>query len=81
MPRQARLAALNHAITRSSNARVIDDFLFWDQWERCPTPGLGAALRVKQLRRAHPAIARAIRDELDMPMSCPPSPRELEACA
>ena len=81
MPREARLAALSRAIMYSSNERTIDDFLFWDQWERCPTPGLGAALRVKQLRRAHPAIARAIRDELDMPMSCLPSPRELEVCA
>ncbi len=38
-----------------------DDLLFLERWELCPEPGLAAARRATQLRRANPALAAAIR--------------------
>ena len=40
------------------------ELLFLEAWEAAPTPGLGTALRVGQIRRANPALAAAIRAEL-----------------
>ncbi len=40
-----------------------DDLLFLERWELCPEPGLAAARRATQLRRANPALAAAIRAE------------------
>jgi hypothetical protein len=38
------------------NRTVIDDLLFLDAWEKGLVPWLGAILRVRQIRRANPAI-------------------------
>ncbi|HVE23509.1 MAG TPA: hypothetical protein VNC39_16175, partial [Acidocella sp.] len=38
--------------------------LFLELWERAPTPGPAAALRVQQIRRANPELAAAIRHEI-----------------
>ena len=56
--------ALRRAISSTRDRRVAEDFLFLELWERAPTPGPAAALRVQQIRRAHPELAAAIRHEI-----------------
>ncbi len=52
--------ALDHVEDRS----VIADLLFLERWEIAPLPGVAAALRMVQIRRANPALAAAVRAEL-----------------
>jgi hypothetical protein len=40
------------------------DLMFLEDWERNRAPGIAAALRASQIRRADPALAAAIRLEL-----------------
>ncbi len=47
---------------RDRSAR--NDLLFLERWEIAPVPGMGAALRVQQIRRANPELAAAIRAEV-----------------
>jgi hypothetical protein len=56
--------ALRTAISSTGDRRVAEDFLFLELWERAPTPGPAAALRVQQIRRANPELAAAIRHEI-----------------
>ena len=57
-------AALRTAISSTGDRRVAEDFLFLELWERTPTPGPAAALRIQQIRRAKPKLAAAIRHEI-----------------
>ena len=43
---------------------AIEDLLFLEAWERNPLPGLGAVHRARQIRRANPEVAAAIRSEV-----------------
>lgn len=57
-------AALENKMRGNPDERTIDDLLYLERWELHPLPGPAAALRVSQIRRANPALAAAIRDEL-----------------
>ena len=57
-------AAVRRALGPTPNAAAAADLLFLEAWEREPSPGAGAALRVSQIRRANPELAAAIRAEL-----------------
>jgi hypothetical protein len=59
--------ALRTAISSTRDQRVAEDFLFLELWERTPTPGPAAALRITQIRRANPELAAAIRHEVGNP--------------
>jgi hypothetical protein len=56
--------ALRTAISSTRDRRVAEDFLYLELWERTPTPGPAAALRIQQIRRANPELAAAIRHEI-----------------
>lgn len=70
---QVGLAASTQAVAASTEAvrRAIaaagkgaqQDLLFFEAWERSPT--LGGIQRIRQLRRANPALAAELRAELD----------------
>jgi hypothetical protein len=45
--------------------------MFLEAWEICPTFGIGAVLRVGQIRRANPALAAEIRAELSRRAASP----------
>lgn len=55
--------AVRHALQDVNDPTLRDDLLFLERWELCPEPGLAAARRVAQLRRANPDLAAAIRAE------------------
>lgn len=61
----ARTNVLRRALARQKDDRVWRDLLFLEQWEARPILTVGEALRVRQIRRAQPALAAAIRAELD----------------
>ena len=56
--------ALRTAISSTRDRRVAEDFLYLELWERTPTPGPAAALRIQQIRRANAELAAAIRHEI-----------------
>ena len=56
--------ALRTAMSTTRDRRVAEDFLYLESWERTPTPGPAAALRIQQIRRANPELAAAIRHEV-----------------
>ena len=56
--------ALRDVLRGAQDVRFVEDLIFLESWEQTPQPGSAAALRVLQLRRANPALAAAIRDEL-----------------
>ncbi|HEY1855810.1 hypothetical protein [Acidocella sp.] len=60
-------ATLKTVISSTRDQRVAEDFLFLELWERTPTPGPAAALRIQQIRRANPELAAAIRHEVGNP--------------
>lgn len=47
---------------------LAEDLLFLDAWERGLVPWPGALLRVRQIRRANPALAAQLRAELARPL-------------
>jgi hypothetical protein len=57
-------AALRGAIPTIGDTSAVEDLLFLERWEIAPEPGMGAALRVQQIRRANPELAAAIRAEI-----------------
>lgn len=61
----ARTNVLRRALARQKDDRVRRDLLFLEQWEARPMSTVGETLRVRQIRRAQPALAAAIRAELD----------------
>ena len=60
-----RTHALRAALREVRDPSCARDLLFLEAWEIEPSTRGGAALRVTQLRRANPALAAAIRAELD----------------
>ena len=55
--------ALRHALSEDLAPSEVADLMFLEAWERDPAPGLAAARRVAQIRRAQPALAAAIRQQ------------------
>jgi hypothetical protein len=66
---QPRTAALRHALAGVRSEAALCDLLYLEAWEIAPEPGSGPALRVKQIRRANPELAAAIRAELSSALS------------
>jgi hypothetical protein len=60
----ARTAALKRVLAGKRDDAATNDLLFLERWEIQPWPGLGAALRVGQIRRANPRLAAEIRAEV-----------------
>ena len=60
-----RTEALQRALAEVADTSYVADLLFLEAWERDPIPGAGAARRVLQIRRANPALAEAIRREIN----------------
>lgn len=60
LPRTAALARVFAQVDQAA----ANDLLFLESWEMRPGSSLGAAFRAQQLRRANPALAAEIRDEL-----------------
>jgi hypothetical protein len=58
-------AALRRVLDDMRDQRCAEDLLYLEAWEMHPAPGVAAALRVFQLRRANPELAAEIRAELD----------------
>jgi hypothetical protein len=60
-----RTAALRRALLdRRPGPGAADDLLFLEAWELRPTGDMADVLRVRQLRRANPDLAAAIKEEL-----------------
>jgi hypothetical protein len=57
-------AAVRRAIAAAPDHTTLADFLFLERWEMAPIPGVAAALRVTQIRRANPELAAAVRAEI-----------------
>jgi hypothetical protein len=55
--------AVRRALRDVSDPTERDDLLFLERWELCAEPGVAAARRASQLRRANPHLAAAIRAE------------------
>ena len=61
---EPRTAAVRRALQDARGDAAIADLLFLETWEASPTPEVGAVLRIAQIRRANPDLARQIRGEL-----------------
>lgn len=57
--------ALRRALSTIRDANSAADLMFLESWEVFSIPGVAAALRASQLRRANPALAAEIRAELN----------------
>lgn len=68
---QARTRALREALAAVRDHAAANDLMFLEAWEICPTFGIGAVLRVGQIRRANPALAAEIRAELSRRAASP----------
>lgn len=60
----AATATLRRVLTQVRDPYIIDDLLFLESWEMRPLPNTAAVLRIKQIRRANPSLAAAIRAEI-----------------
>ncbi|PWT92868.1 MAG: hypothetical protein C5B56_01675 [Proteobacteria bacterium] len=60
----AQTTALKRVLAGIRDDAATNDLLFLERWEIQPWPGLGAALRVGQIRRANPRLAAEIRAEI-----------------
>ena len=56
--------ALRRALRSTCDPASAADLMFLENWELSSIPGVAAALRASQLRRANPALAAEIRAEL-----------------
>ncbi len=59
--------AVRVVLNVTTDRTVIDDLLFLEHWEIAPLPGVAAACRMQQIRRANPALAAAVHAELSAP--------------
>jgi len=57
-------AVLREALPRITDQGAQADLLFLERWELVPRPDMAQVLRVRQIRRANPDLARAIRAEV-----------------
>jgi hypothetical protein len=55
---------VRRALDKVRDDRTAEDLLFLEAWEIAAVPGLAAALRASQLRRANAALLAEIRAEL-----------------
>jgi hypothetical protein len=62
---EPRTQAVRRALAEARNEAAIADLLFLETWEASPNPEVAAVLRVAQIRRANPALAEAVRGELN----------------
>ncbi len=60
----AQTQALRELLSQGLPDAAIADLIYLEAWERDPAPGVAAARRIGQIRRAQPALAAAIRREL-----------------
>ena len=60
----AQSAALRRLLATGLPQSALADFMYLEAWERHPAPGVAAARRVAQIRRAYPDLAAAIRREV-----------------
>ncbi len=60
----AHTVALQRALEAAPDHMSEADLLYLERWEQMPIPGVAAALRVNQIRRANPVLAAEIRAEL-----------------
>ena len=65
-------AALQRASVCFRERTSIDDLLFLEAWEVGLVPNVSAVLRIRQIRRANPALAAEIRAELSGRLSQAP---------
>ena len=56
--------ALRRALRSVRDAFSAADLILLENWEMSPIPGVAAALRAGQLRRANPELAAEIRAEV-----------------
>jgi hypothetical protein len=56
--------AVRRVLGKGSNAMMAADLLFLEAWEIHRPRDLGATLRASQIRRANPALAAEIHDEV-----------------
>ena len=60
----ARTEAVRRALSTNGDAVTASDLLFLEAWEAAPMADIAATLRAGQIRRANPALAAEIREEL-----------------
>jgi hypothetical protein len=60
----AATLALRRVLSQVRDPNTIADLLYLERWEIRPLPSPAAVLRIKQIRRANPDLAAAIRAEL-----------------
>lgn len=56
--------ALRAALAGLRDNTAIADLRLLERWELSPEPGIAAALRVRQIRRANPSLAAEIKAEI-----------------
>jgi hypothetical protein len=61
---EPRTAAVRRALELARSDAAVADLLFLEAWEASPSPEVAAVLRVAQIRRANPELAKAVRGEL-----------------
>ncbi len=59
-----RTEALRRALQQVHDASAAADLMFLEDWQTQRHPGVAACLRASQIRRANPALAAAIHEEL-----------------
>jgi len=59
-----RTEALRRALRQVRDEAVAADLLFLEDWQTQRHPGIAACLRAAQIRRANPALAAQIHEEL-----------------
>ena len=57
--------ALRRALRQVRDDTVAADLLFLESWQTQRQPGVAACLRASQIRRANPALAAQIHEELN----------------
>ena len=60
-----RTEALRHALLQVHDESVVADLLFLEHWQTQRHSGIAASLRASQIRRANPALAARIHEELN----------------
>jgi hypothetical protein len=60
----AQTEVLRRVLAEPMHRSAVADLLFLEAWERNPSANAGVTLRVSQIRRANPALAAEIRDEI-----------------
>lgn len=59
-----RTVAVRRALEQAHCDAAVADLLFLESWEASPSGEVAAVLRVAQIRRANPQLAKEVRGEL-----------------